>query len=71
MKKLFFTAIIAGVAIMFTSCKKNYICTCTETVDGVRTVVGTELIHGTKSKAQSICTPMYIAYGGKAVSCAI
>jgi hypothetical protein len=57
MKKLFPLAAIAVFAVMFTSCKKDYTCTCTQTVTGSTPVTTTvSLGKQTKSDADKACS---------------
>lgn len=53
MKKLFPIALVAVAAMTFTSCKKDYTCTCTGT--GGYTATASFTIHDTKSNATSTC----------------
>ena len=73
MKKLFPLAIIA-VALTFTSCKKNYTCTCTETATGMTPITVSSTIKDTKSNAKSKCNTSVNASTlgvGYSVTCAI
>ena len=73
MKKLFPLAVVA-VALMFTSCKKNYTCTCTETITGMAPVTFSATINDTKSGAKSKCnSSINSAFAGTTatVTCAI
>ncbi len=59
MKKLLPVAIISVAGMLFTSCKKDYTCTCTETITS-STMNGTTTVtfplgKQTKSKATSMC----------------
>jgi hypothetical protein len=55
MKKLFAPGIVTVFAIMFTSCKKDYTCKCTYTVNGTTVELGTTTIHATKDNAKNAC----------------
>lgn len=66
MRKLFPVAVIALVAVMFTSCKKDYTCSCTYTDPSTNTVIIAPniTIHDTKSHAQSACSALNVNYTG-------
>lgn len=75
MKKLFPVAIIAVFAMMFTSCKKDYTCSCTETDGGTVVATVSATFHDTKSKAQTACSSYQstVSTGGTSitVSCSL
>lgn len=54
MKKITLLAAVI-VAISFASCKKDYTCECSVTVNGV-TASGSTTINDTKKKAKDACT---------------
>ena len=56
MKKLFPIAMVAVVALMFTSCKKDYTCQCTATSGGTVLSTSNYTFHTTKSKAKDACS---------------
>ena len=57
--------VIALVVTLFTSCKKDYTCTCSETVSGTATVVGTITIHDSQKNAKSKCAQLATSdFGG-------
>lgn len=70
MKKLFPIAMVAVVALMFTSCKKDYTCECSYTTGGVKTVLSSGTIHTTKSKAKDACNTT-ATYPGATISCEV
>jgi hypothetical protein len=53
MKKITLLA-VAALAITFTSCKKDYTCTCTTTYAGI-TATSSTTLHDTKSNATTAC----------------
>jgi len=57
---------IVLAAALFTSCKKDYTCTCTNS----GTVVSTATIHATKSDATSQCNALSSS-GNNGKTCAI
>lgn len=63
MKKLFPLMVVAVVATMFTSCKKDYTCTCTITVSGGSPVTQPyPLGKQTKGDAKDACDKMTTTY---------
>lgn len=57
MKKLFPLMVVAVVATMFTSCKKDYSCTCTTKITGMADqTTTTSLGKQKKSDAETACT---------------
>jgi len=64
MKKMIPVAAMAVFALMFTSCKKDYTCSCTVTVTGQSTTtpVSATFTKTTKSDAQSNCDKMKTTY---------
>ncbi len=65
MKKLFPVMAIALGAALFTSCKKDYNCTCTTTDNG--TVIGTSTVSlgkQKKSDAENACSAKASSSGG-------
>ena len=65
MKKIVLFAMVAIVASTFTSCKKDYTCTCTTKETGVPDVVTTVTIkNATKSDAQKACSGNASVSGG-------
>jgi len=60
MKKLFI--LMAMVAFVFTSCKKDYTCTCTNDSDGTE-VSSTPINNASKSDAEDACTAINIVSG--------
>jgi hypothetical protein len=74
MKKLFPLMVFALAATMFTSCKKDYSCTCTVTVGGVSTQQPAATIKdATKKDAKSKCSDLEKGYTslGATASCSI
>lgn len=57
MKKIAPIALVALMAVAFTSCKKDYTCKCTATVNGQVFATGstTKSIKDTKKKAKDAC----------------
>lgn len=55
MKKLIPMIAVAALATMFTSCKKEYTCTCTTTVGGVSTSASGKTTKMTKKDAKAAC----------------
>ena len=58
MKKTILTAIVLMSVFAFTSCKKDYNCTCTTTESGQGAdpaITATAVIHDTESKAKASC----------------
>jgi hypothetical protein len=55
MKKLFPLMVVALVATMFTSCKKDYTCTCTITTLGTSTTQTFNYPKMTKGDAKDAC----------------
>lgn len=66
MKKITSVALIALLAIGFTSCKKDWTCECSANGQ----VLGTTTIKETKSKAKSACETT-ASYPGISVTCKI
>lgn len=66
MKKLIPVAALAVFAMMFTSCKKDYTCTCTWTFAGTSQTVTGSLGKTTKSKAQDACNTSQTNYNNMA-----
>lgn len=65
MKKIKSVAVIVLIATLFTSCKKDYTCTCSETISGTATVVGNINIHDSKKNAESKCAQLATSdFGG-------
>ena len=56
MKRVFFILLISGgFATVFSSCKKDYTCTCTTTVGGVSTSTVHDLTNQTYRDADEAC----------------
>ncbi|MCW3123862.1 MAG: hypothetical protein JWQ38_3354 [Flavipsychrobacter sp.] len=71
MKKLFPIALIAFAAMTFTSCKKDYTCTCSGTGVTITTVT---IPKTTKSDAKSKCSTLqagWVAAGATTATCGI
>ena len=53
-------ALLSGIAFILalgvTSCKKDYTCTCTDSINGVSQGTTSTTINNTKSKATSACS---------------
>lgn len=69
MKKIAPIAALALLAVSFTSCKKNYKCTCTYTVSGVSSSVSYDLGKQKKSDAESACSAKATSVGGMTYTC--
>jgi len=70
--------VILGVAFIasmgFTSCKKDYTCTCTSTIDFLGTSSSSSsstTIHDTKKKAKDACEGGTVTSSYASVTCAI
>jgi len=57
MKKLI-SILTLLLTVAFTSCKKDYTCECTTTIDGSQQSVETSTITDTKSDAEAECNEM-------------
>lgn len=55
MKKIAPIALVALMAVAFTSCKKDYKCKCTTTSNGVSTTSYSDSFKETKKKAKDKC----------------
>ena len=66
MKKSLFVVAAVIASLSFSSCAKDYTCTCTTTISGSSTSVSTT-VHGTKSKAKTACEAGNSSY----ITCAI
>jgi hypothetical protein len=63
MKKLALLSLaLMTSAVVFTSCKKDYVCTCTYTSGGSTSSVSATF-HTTKKKATDACSASSTAYG--------
>jgi hypothetical protein len=62
MKKRFPLAAIAVFVVAFTSCKKDYTCTCYKSTNGVTNASSTTTIHEKKDAAESQCKAMEFHY---------
>jgi hypothetical protein len=71
MKKLIPLALIAVTAVMFTSCKKDYTCKCSYTLNGVTTVLGSVTIHDTKSNAKDACNKEVTSFNTSGVTATV
>jgi branched-subunit amino acid transport protein AzlD len=75
MKKLFPIMAIAVVGILFTSCKKDYTCTCTETdnssTPATTATVTFSLGKQTKSKATDMCNAEQTTVTGGGLSMSV
>jgi hypothetical protein len=76
MKKLFPVVAVAMLALLFTSCKKDYTCTCKITPTGSGTLPNVVLPFGktTKSKAKDACKnaeTTYTVAGASTASCSL
>ncbi len=56
MKKLIQFACVALIAMLFTSCKKDYTCTCVYHYPGDPDETTMVTVHSTKSKATTFCS---------------
>ena len=72
MKKIAPIAALALLAVAFTSCKKDYKCTCTTTMNG-QTVNTTTIDLGKqkKSDAEAACSAKVANVGGASMSCTL
>jgi len=68
MKKVFAICAVALFAVSFTSCKKDYTCTCTTVVTGIDDVVTTSTLNASKKDATTACDA---AGAGAATTCVI
>ena len=57
-------------AVLFTSCKKDYTCTCTYNDGSGTTISGDVTYHATKKKAKEACD-LSASTGGSGWTCAI
>ena len=72
MKKIATIATLALFAVAFTSCKKDYTCTCKVTVNGqVVTEVTNDLGKQTKKDAEAACSAKVANVGGASMSCTL
>lgn len=71
MKKLFPVVAVALIATMFTSCKKEYTCTCTVTVGGMSTSSSASLGKLTKKDAEAACTARSTSVSGVTATCSL
>lgn len=71
MKKLFPVAAVAVLAMMFTSCKKDYTCTCTSTVAGTTTTVSGKTGKMSKKDAKAACEKGNVSTSFGSVTCKI
>ena len=62
MKKLTQIALVAIIAVLFASCKKDYTCTCTYVYPGSAAETTSVTIHNTKSKAKTACDNIQTVY---------
>ncbi len=64
--------LIAAIAVagIFSSCKKDYTCTCS-TTSGSYTVSASTTLHDTKSNAKTACEKGTSTYSGVTVTCEI
>lgn len=69
MKKIAPIAALALLAVSFTSCKKNYKCTCTWTMAGVSQSATTDLGKQKKSDAEAACSAKATSVAGVTYSC--
>ncbi|MBN8671846.1 MAG: hypothetical protein ACK4EY_15385 [Flavipsychrobacter sp.] len=69
MKKIAPIAALALLAVSFTSCKKDYKCTCTMTVSGVSQTVSYDLGKQKKSDAESACSAKATSVAGITYTC--
>jgi len=61
MKNLLTIALVVFLAGAFTSCKKDYTCTCETTILGITTSDDTEIMDASKSDADDICDGLQTA----------
>jgi hypothetical protein len=72
MKKLIPMIAVAALATMFTSCKKDYTCTCTSTVTGSSAVTTKYPLGKQKKKdAESACNAMNATVSGGGMSASV
>jgi len=71
MKKLFITASVFTLLLVFASCKKNYTCTCTYIDNTGNEQTKIIHLHGTKTATQVDCNnyEKELTYYGRTVSC--
>jgi hypothetical protein len=69
MKKLFPVAAVAALAMMFTSCKKDYKCTCTASYLGTTTSSTVDLGKQKKKDAEAACSAKAVTTAGVSYSC--
>jgi len=70
MKKLIPITAVAVLALMFTSCKKEYTCTCSTTINGVTTSASGKTSKMSKKDAKAACEKESTT-AGITVSCKI
>lgn len=69
MKKIAPIAALALLAVSFTSCKKDYKCTCTVTYAGISTSSTADLGKQTKKDAEAACTAKATTVNGVTATC--
>ena len=73
MKKVFAICAVALFAVSFTSCKKDYTCTCTYDLVGTATTTPHELPNQSKSDAEDACAGFETTHklGDPSASCSL
>lgn len=69
MKKFIPVVAVAALAMMFTSCKKDYKCTCTVTAAGSSTSATYDLGKQKKKDAEAACSAKATSVAGMSYSC--
>lgn len=69
MKKLIIAVAVLGVATLFTSCKKDYVCECTMDAGGASTTVSYDLKNASKKDAKDACTNYETGMAGVTLKC--
>lgn len=69
MKKIAPIVALALLAVSFTSCKKDYKCTCSVTVSGVTTSATTDLGKQKKKDAEAACSAKATSVAGVTYTC--
>ncbi|MBK7130566.1 MAG: hypothetical protein IPM74_11865 [Crocinitomicaceae bacterium] len=70
MKKVALALVVVASAVVFTSCKKDYVCTCSGTVLGIPySGADTTLADMTKKDAESKCDSFEFSIGSDSQTC--
>lgn len=69
MKKLIIFAVVLGSVAAFTSCKKDYNCTCTGTITGITYSVDTTFTDMKKADAETQCNSLDWTFGTDSQDC--